>query len=422
MDVSRNADRLGVARSLVAAARSDRITFLAASLAYYAFVSVMPLLLLVVVVGSAVGGPAFADAVVTELGAALSPSGEQLLLDALTDASGRGGATVLGLAVLLWGALKLFRGLDVAFAEVYGTEGEASFLGQLRDAFVAFLAVGLGVGASVAASLAVGVVDVPLVGLFGPLSLAVGLTLTFLPLYVVLPHREVSVAGALPGALLAAVGWAVLSAGFAAYAGSAGSFQLYGVIGGVLLLVTWFYLGGIILLLGGVLNAVLSEESRSVPAERNRQLQQEPSRPPAQRMTDEPGGTPAASPQESGSTDGAETTEVAALRERLADLEADLDDRTVHREEIEGELKRYVRGRMRRGHAQGWGPYLVLLYGTAMTLGAFYLLSGGWAVLAMVIVWLSTLGLYALMLVVGMGLNAAGLPGRLRDLVGGLRR
>ena len=50
-----------------------------------------------------------------------------------------------------------------------------------------------------------------------------------------------------------------------------------------------------------------------------------------------------------------------------------------------------------------------------MTLGAFFFLSGGWAVLAMVVVWLSTLGLYALMVVVGAATTAAGVPLRVRD-------
>lgn len=102
-----------------------------------------------------------------------------------------------------------------------------------------------------------------------------------------------------------------------------------------------------------------------------------------------------------------------ALREELEAFEDDVESRTVHRSEIESELRRYVRRRLRRGHARGWGPYLVLLYGTAMTIGAFYLLTGGWAILAMIVVWLSTLGLYVLMLIVGAIFGVASLPGRL---------
>jgi len=49
---------------------------------------------------------------------------------------------------------------------------------------------------------------------------------------------------------------------------------------------------------------------------------------------------------------------------------------------------------MRRGHARGWGPYLVLLYGTVLILGAFSFLDGLYAIAAMLILGLSTLGLY----------------------------
>jgi len=116
--------------------------------------------------------------------------------------------------------------------------------------------------------------------------------------------------------------------------------------------------------------------------------------------------------------------DILELRDTLQQVEADLeefeqdiDERTVEKPQLESELKQYVRSRMRRGHARGWGPYLVLLYGTLMTLGAFRWLDGGWAIAAMVVVWLSTLGLYSLMLLVGAGVSALGVPGRVAGRV-----
>ena len=134
-------------------------------------------------------------------------------------------------------------------------------------------------------------------------------------------------------------------------------------------------------------------------------------------MTDEHGGS-------SDPTAGERTVseELRELREDVSAFEEEIEDRTVHREELEGELKRYVSKRVRHGHAAGWGPYLVLLYGTVMTLGAFYFLGGGWAILAMLVIWLSTLGLYTLMVLVGIGVTAAGVPGRVRDFVHDFRR
>jgi hypothetical protein len=144
-----------------------------------------------------------------------------------------------------------------------------------------------------------------------------------------------------------------------------------------------------------------------------------------------PGGEPADEPDEQaeGPT-GRRDPEVSArvtqqdidqLRRELDEIEDRLESRTVHRDELEADLKQYVRKRSRRGHATGWGPYLVLLYGTIMTLGAFFFLSSGFAVIAMIIIWLSTLGLYALMLVVGLTVTGAKLPGRLLDTVRNLR-
>jgi hypothetical protein len=114
-------------------------------------------------------------------------------------------------------------------------------------------------------------------------------------------------------------------------------------------------------------------------------------------------------------------SEVDDLRADVAELRSDLDEKTKNRADLESDLRRYVRWRQRRGHARGWGPYLVLLYGTVMTLGAFVYLDGGWAILAMLVVWLSTLGLYTLMLLVGWAGAALGLPGRLLERLRSLR-
>jgi membrane protein len=113
--------------------------------------------------------------------------------------------------------------------------------------------------------------------------------------------------------------------------------------------------------------------------------------------------------------------ELLGLRRDLDTFEDDVEARTVKRALLESELKRYVRWRQRRGHARGWGPYLVLLYGTVMTLGAFYYLDGPWAIGAMVVLWLSTLGLYTLMVLVSLGVYLLSVPGRARDRIGARR-
>ena len=405
-----------VVRGVTAGVQSDRVTFIAAGLAYYAFISLIPLLLLALVVTSFLGDDELVATLVAEVSRTLGEGAGGALRDALTGAAGRGGATIFGLAVLLWSGLKLFRGLDIAFSEVYGAPGPDTILDQLRNATVTLGAVGLGVAATVAVGAIIAglgldsiVAGRDVVGVVGSIGLVAALTVVLLPLYYVLPGVDLPVREALPGAVLAAVGWTALQTGFRLYATVAGSYEAYGVIGGVLLLVTFLYFGGLILLLGAVLNAVLAggADERTGMAAAPDAPSPEPTTVLEEIMTRD-------RPDDDASAEELRE-DLEALYDELDRFEDRIDDRTLHREEIERDLKKYDRARIRRGKARGWGPYLVLLYGTAMTLGAFYVLSSGWAVLAMLVIWLSTLGLYALMLVVGTTVAAAGLPGRLKD-------
>ncbi|MFB6074951.1 MAG: YihY/virulence factor BrkB family protein [Haloarculaceae archaeon] len=416
---------VGTVRAVVGVVRETQLSFLAASLAYYMLVSLFPLGLLVLVVAAQVGGEAFATAVAGRLEVVLSPSAAQLVRTTLLDARGQGGATVVSLLLLLWSGLRLFRGLDVAFSLVYGGEREG-LAEQLKDAFAALGGLAVAVGALVLVSSVLARSGISLTNLLGPLALVAALTVAFLPLYYVFPNVDVTVREVLPGTLLAAAGWALLGTTFSAYTSVASGFAVYGVVGGVLLLVTWFYFASVVLLSGAVLNAVLTGRPG------DRQLQQAAVRRLGAMTADDAdddggAGDPTGDAGAAGDTTGdagaaahvddqvAES--VRSLRAEFEEFREDVDDRTLHRDEVESDLRRYVRRRVRRGHARGWGPYLVLLYGTVMTLGAFYFLSGGWAILAMIVVWLSTLGLYTLMVLVGVSASALGLPGRVIDRV-----
>jgi membrane protein len=410
-----------VTRGVVNGAQSDRITFIAGSLAYYAFISLLPLLLLALVAASTFGDAGTVEALVARATETLGEQAGVVVRDALTGATGRGGATLLGVAVLLWSGLKLFRGLDIAFSEVYGHPGPESIVDQFRNATVTLGAVGVAVAATVAVGALIslsgvggvleGVGGAGAVAVLGTLTLVAGLTAAFLPLYYLLPGTDVSVREALPGAVFAAVGWTLLQTGFRVYAEFAGSYEAYGVLGGVLLLLTFLYFGGLVLLLGVVLNAVLAGRANE---ETGLAESEEPTPEPTAVLE----GIMTRDRLDDEVSDAELREELERLYDELDRFEERVDDRTVHREEIESDLKRYVRKQVRRGKARGWGPYLVLLYGTAMTLGAFVALSGGWAILAMLVIWLSTLGLYVLMLLVGTTATIAGLPGRLKDRLG----
>jgi membrane protein len=249
---------LAVGREVVGVFRERGITFLAAAIAYYAFVSLLPALLLAVAVASAVGGEPLVERVLAVVDEFLTPAGRESLETALTSARGRATATLFGVGLLVWSTLRVVRGLDVAFSRVYGTTSALPIVEQVTRAAVVLLSLGVGLWAMIGVGGALAALIPAAWDLLGLGLLLVGLTGVFLPLYYYLPDAGLDVRDALPGAVLAAVGWVLLQAGFQVYAANAPQFRLYGVIGGVLLLVTWFYVAAILLLVGAAVNHVLA--------------------------------------------------------------------------------------------------------------------------------------------------------------------
>ena len=74
-------------------------------------------------------------------------------------------------------------------------------------------------------------------------------------MYYLFPDIDVAPRDVLPGTIVGAVGWAVLQVLFQVYVSLSGGGG--NLIASILLLVTWLYFSGVILLLGAVVNAVI---------------------------------------------------------------------------------------------------------------------------------------------------------------------
>ena len=254
-------DIASTVRSFVDTARDRDITFLAAGFSYYAFVSLIPMLILAVALSSLLGR-SLVDPILAQI-QSVSPPLARLVRNALMNSSGRLTAGVVSVVAIVWSAFKVFRGLANAFERVYDAAADVGIVEELKDAVVvlALVAVAVAVMAGVAAvsRLFAGVVPFPnLVTFVGGF---VGLFLVFLPVYYVMPPLPVSLRHVVPGAAFAAVGWAVLHAFFVYYVANAGKYSAYGVLGGILLFVTFLYLFGVLLLAGAVLNVTLERVS-----------------------------------------------------------------------------------------------------------------------------------------------------------------
>jgi membrane protein len=248
-------------RDVLALASDRNLTYLAAGIAFYTFVSIIPLILLAVSVASFVGGEALASSVTSILSQQLSSAGQDSVTQSLTETSGRGAASVVGFIGLTWSSMKLFRGLDQAFDELYLDGVETSLLGQVRNGLVVIVGIALAIGLVIAVGIALTFLPLglPFVNVLGSVLLIGLLVIAFLPIYYVLPPVDLTIRDVLPGAFIAAGGWVLLQIGFRSYATNASTYGAYGMIGAILLFVTWLYFASIVVLLGGAVNAVLRQ-------------------------------------------------------------------------------------------------------------------------------------------------------------------
>ncbi len=243
-------------KTSVAVGRKQQITVTAAGLGYYAFNSFVPLLLLVTIGVSVVQDPE-TTARLLESATGLDAAEIETVLAEID--GGRTRAGVIAAGIFAYSTATMFQAINMAFSEIYGTRKERSGLRKVTDTLLIFAIVAIalvlvgGVGVAlvlVIDSVAVSILSVPL--LFGAFILA------FLPMYYRFPGERVTVRESVPGAAFSAVAWTLSALFFRVYATTSDSVALYGIAGAVLLVLTWLYLGGLILLFGVILNAVLA--------------------------------------------------------------------------------------------------------------------------------------------------------------------
>ncbi len=141
------------ANAVVAGIREKNVTFMAAGIAYQAFISLIPLLVLVFFLVSFLGGEGLAQQVSSATEGFLPESGRILLEDGIEGSTGNAGTSIIGLLVLLWGSLKIFRGLDTAFSEIYASTEDNSLVDQVRDGAIVFGTIGVALAATGATSI-----------------------------------------------------------------------------------------------------------------------------------------------------------------------------------------------------------------------------------------------------------------------------
>lgn len=244
---------------------------LAAQLAFYFFLSLFPTLLFLLAIASYLPADNLTGRVVGLMQGAAPDQVIEILRAQLERLGERrdGGILTFGVIFALWSSSAALVAIIDALNRAYDVTDTRSWW---RRRAVALLLT-LGLAAFLLLSFAL-VMGGPALGRFvgGYLGLdaafAVAWTVLHWPVVFVLvatgiglvyffaPNVTQPFAWLTPGSVLAAVLWIGGSLGFRAYVANFGSYnESYGAIGGVMVLLLWLYLSGLVLILGAELNS-----------------------------------------------------------------------------------------------------------------------------------------------------------------------
>lgn len=184
-----------------------------------------------------------------------------------------GGLLSVGAIATIWSASKGMNALTKALNRSYGTEENRSFF-ITRGLSIVFtiLLIAVLIVALVLPVFGhqVGVIIFSIFGMeesfaaiwkvlrwgIPPILIFIVFSIT----YWIVPNIKLHLMSVIPGAIFATIGWILTSLAFSFYVGSFGSYSnTYGSIGAVIVLMIWLYFSAIILMVGGQVNAVMSE-------------------------------------------------------------------------------------------------------------------------------------------------------------------
>jgi membrane protein len=250
---------------------------LAAQLAYYFFFSLFPAVLVGIAFASFFPLEHFVDRIVGALGGIVPGDVITILQDQIRKISegNNGGILTFGLVVALWSSSAAVMGLIDALNRAYDIDEGRSWwkvrllaLG-LTLALAAFILVAFAlvlIGPTAAEHIASAAGLGPIFAwtwkiLQWPVILAlVAGGAGFV--YYFAPDAEQEWVWVTPGAILASVIWLAASLGFKFYVSNFATYtETYGAIGGVMVLLLWFYISGVVFLIGAELNAEIEHAS-----------------------------------------------------------------------------------------------------------------------------------------------------------------
>ncbi|MGE3177416.1 MAG: YihY/virulence factor BrkB family protein [Vicinamibacterales bacterium] len=257
--------------------QADNGLGLAAQLAYYFFLALVPALIFLVALAGAVTRPELVQRLIDMMSGTVPPDVVNIVRDQLVSVSqgGQGGILTFGAAAALWSSSAAMVALIDALNRAYDIEDARPWWRQRLTAILLTLGVatfmivslilviaGPQLAGSLAGRLGLGtafewtwkLLQWPLVFLL--VALAIGL------IYRFAPDAEQDFVFLTPGSVVATFLWLVGSLGFRLYVVNFGSYnETYGTLGGIIVLLLWLYLSGLVVVVGAEMNAEIEHAS-----------------------------------------------------------------------------------------------------------------------------------------------------------------
>ncbi len=266
--------------SLVREFLGDDVLGLSAELAYRWLLSIFPLAIMIAAISGfaaqSLGVRDPTSQLLDAAGSSLPPEAAATIRPQLEQVLGNqdGALLSLGLLLTIYAASSGMKALMKGLNRAYDVHEARPFIRQMLIALALTLILGTAVvvsfivmvsgqvaAAGIASSLGLGeaaawffeVAPYPLA------ILALGVASAFL--YWAAPARHPGWRSVLPGVVVFVPGWILATVLFSFYVGNFASYDnTYGALGGIIILLLWFYLTAVILLLGGELNAAIERE------------------------------------------------------------------------------------------------------------------------------------------------------------------
>ena len=267
-----------IAKRAVAETASDNVGLIAAGVAFYGFLALVPFLGAVVLVYGVAADPATVIKNVNQLAAVMPPDiagliGDQLMNVVKTSDGKKGFGILIALALALFsarnGAAAVITALNVAYEE---NEKRSFIHVNLLALVMTAGAVGVAILAVIAIT-ALGHLEAlfprapDAVTLAGKIIAYLALVLAgaggAATLYRYGPSRQLAKwVWLTPGSILAALLWLLLTIGFGIYVANFGDYgATYGSLGTVVVTLTWLFLSSYILLFGAELNSEFEHQT-----------------------------------------------------------------------------------------------------------------------------------------------------------------